>query len=761
MVQTVFPQAGRSPWRTLTNRVGLRGPARILVFRLSRDILPVASSKARVKGTWVRCIGVSHHSIRDHRHLGSLLQDARMTDSTGSDRYVMRISRMTVDKLGVRLYDRVSAVVAELIANAYDADAENVVVRVPLATLLARKNRATGEVEDYGHTIEVQDDGHGMTEKEANGHFLRVGKDRRTDPRQGSRSRQKRRPVMGRKGIGKLAPFGICKRIEILSAGGQKTDDGYPVSHFVMNYDRILTDEDTPVPMDIGDQDQTYRSTSGTTVLLIDFLPKRVPNQDTFHRQMARRFGLRQSDFTVTVEDTRNPEANPPREIGTLEIPLMEGTRVDVSEQPVALPNEQGVLPVTGWMGLAKGAYKNEEMAGVRIYARGKIVATTRAFGQSAGFTGEFTVRSYLVGEVHADWLDEDDGDDLITTDRQDILWESDYGRAFREWGAEWIRRIAAASRKPRRERVEQLFLEASGLEAKAKERFADNDIVSTALEFGKQIGRFAAEDELGDQEYVNGLVQVVLSVAPHKALMDAFETFNQEMFGEKGGIDSLLDLFSKTRIAEMASYAQIAYERVRAIRKLERVLEEGGAEDVLQRIVAEAPWLIDATWTPITVNQGLKLFERVFAAYYRQRYDEEVTFSIGHPTKRPDFTLVNLSRKLHVVEIKAVGRNFGSADWDRLHNYLEAFQDFFEENPQLTGHFPDGWVVDLVCDGVSIADRDKRTAYQHWSTQGRIERIAWNDFLARAVQANETFLDAEDRVREEAGRRETEAVSS
>ena len=137
---------------------------------------------------------------------------------------------------------------------------------------------------------------------------------------------------------------------------------------------------------------------------------------------------------------------------------------------------------------------------------------------------------------------------------------------------------------------------------------------------------------------------------------MDAFEAFNQEMFGEDGGIDSLLDLFSKTRIAEMASYAQIAYERVRAIRKLENVLEEGGAEDVLQRIVAEAPWLIDATWTPITANQSLKLFARKFAAYYKQQrpQGEEVTFSIDHPGKRPDFTLVNLSRKLHIVEIKA-----------------------------------------------------------------------------------------------------------
>ena len=133
-----------------------------------------------------------------------------MTDNTESNLYVMRISRMTVDKLGVRLYDRVSAVVAELIANAYDADAEKVVVRVPLATLLAFKNRTTGEVEGHCYLIEVEDDGHGMTREEANEHFLRVGKDRRADPKQGNCSRQKQRPVMGRKGIGKLAAFGIC-----------------------------------------------------------------------------------------------------------------------------------------------------------------------------------------------------------------------------------------------------------------------------------------------------------------------------------------------------------------------------------------------------------------------------------------------------------------------------------------------------------------------------------------------------------------------
>ncbi len=94
-----------------------------------------------------------------------------------STTYRMRISRMTVDKMGVRLYDRVSAVVAELIANAYDA--ENIRVRVPLRSLLARRNLDTRGIEEYDYVIEVEDNGHGMTPHEANEHFLWVGKDRR------------------------------------------------------------------------------------------------------------------------------------------------------------------------------------------------------------------------------------------------------------------------------------------------------------------------------------------------------------------------------------------------------------------------------------------------------------------------------------------------------------------------------------------------------------------------------------------------------
>ncbi|MCE2489589.1 MAG: ATP-binding protein, partial [Anaerolineae bacterium] len=51
-------------------------------------------------------------------------------------KYTMKISRLTIDKLGIQMYDRVSAVLAELIANAYDADATSVTVTLPFGEML-------------------------------------------------------------------------------------------------------------------------------------------------------------------------------------------------------------------------------------------------------------------------------------------------------------------------------------------------------------------------------------------------------------------------------------------------------------------------------------------------------------------------------------------------------------------------------------------------------------------------------------------------
>lgn len=142
-----------------------------------------------------------------------------------SQKYKMTISRLTVDKLGVKLYDRVSAVIAELVANSYDADATEVVITAPMDGMLARKQ--AGVLIDQGFSIEISDDGGGMLvdEKvnEVNEFYLKVGSERRNDPRRGDLSKKFGRRVMGRKGVGKLAPFGVCQAIEVISSSGEKS----------------------------------------------------------------------------------------------------------------------------------------------------------------------------------------------------------------------------------------------------------------------------------------------------------------------------------------------------------------------------------------------------------------------------------------------------------------------------------------------------------------------------------------------------------
>jgi Histidine kinase-, DNA gyrase B-, and HSP90-like ATPase len=667
--------------------------------------------------------------------------------AAGGD-YTLTISRLTIDKLGVKLYDKASAVVAELIANSYDADATEVLVELPLGTELASKDSATKQPVDKGYEITVTDNGHGMTPDEARRFYLKVGRDRRENPDQGARSRIKQRPVMGRKGIGKLSPFGICKRIEVLSSGGDEVKGkGYLTTHFFLDFDVIVQDTDAPVELETGKQDGTYRPKPGTTIRLRSFLPKRVPNREVFRRQIAVRYALADPGFLIKLRNTRE---KPPEEFNVeqFQVQLLEGSRVDVKERPVPVAEEEGapveeLLPVTGWVGLAKEAYKNEEMAGVRIYARGKIVATTRDFEQPAGFTGEFTMRSYLVGEIHADWLDDDSGEDLIRTDRQSILWDSERGRALRTWGTTLIKEVAAASRKPRRVRKSKLFMEKARIAERAAARYGEEEtVIEAAVNLGNQIGAFAAEDELADDDYVDGLAKVILAVAPHQSLVTAFKQISQQ---EDATLDELITLFGKTRIAEMASYSQIADERVRSVRELqEKINAPGASESDLQLLIASAPWLIRPDWTVLTQNQALKTFRDQFVQWWNSTHQNDpIEVAISYEKKRPDFTLIQQGQTLHLVELKAPGHAFSGADYERLQNYVSAFEDFWANHQNIVAAFSKGWRIELIADSVGITDQTQKYAYESFVQNDMVLRQNWNDFLAAAVAAHEEFLEA------------------
>ena len=113
--------------------------------------------------------------------------------------YQMRIGLNILNHLGINLYSNIPSVLAEVVANSWDADAESVKIQIDID-------------EDV---ITITDDGHGMTEKEINDRFLYVGYERRKN--QSAVTLKHKRPVMGRKGIGKLSLFSIAGKIEVQS----------------------------------------------------------------------------------------------------------------------------------------------------------------------------------------------------------------------------------------------------------------------------------------------------------------------------------------------------------------------------------------------------------------------------------------------------------------------------------------------------------------------------------------------------------------
>ena len=117
----------------------------------------------------------------------------------------MTISLNVLEHLGINLYSNVPAVLSEIVANAWDADAKLVKIDI---------NKTAG-------TITIEDDGTGMDRDGVIDRFLSVGFKRRTEL--GGTTPAGRKP-MGRKGIGKLSIFSVAQTAEIYTtAKSQRT----------------------------------------------------------------------------------------------------------------------------------------------------------------------------------------------------------------------------------------------------------------------------------------------------------------------------------------------------------------------------------------------------------------------------------------------------------------------------------------------------------------------------------------------------------
>ena len=112
--------------------------------------------------------------------------------------FSLKISPRMLELLSQDLYTNIYFVLAELIANSYDADAENVYIYIDESE------------------IRVEDDGNGMSEEEIDEGYLIIGSESRTG-KENARTKVKKRLKMGRKGVGKLAALSVSNGFKLVS----------------------------------------------------------------------------------------------------------------------------------------------------------------------------------------------------------------------------------------------------------------------------------------------------------------------------------------------------------------------------------------------------------------------------------------------------------------------------------------------------------------------------------------------------------------
>lgn len=695
-----------------------------------------------------------------------------------TNKYKMRISRLTIDKLGVKLYDKVSAVIAELVSNSYDADATEVTIEAPMGEYLASK--AGGVITYKNFEIKVTDNGIGMTPDEVNEYYLVVGAERRTDVRRGrgDTSPKFKRKVMGRKGVGKLAPFGICEVIEVLTSGGEKiqrpgaggkSETGYLTAHLILNRKDILQDTEFEYQPKNGSQDGTLRPASGTTIILKQFAYRRVSEHLTFSRQLSQRFGLPTENWKITTRDTTKMETAENYEaiLGSFSVKTMDNSKImlegpmgpnlsmeddtayravdptgeKIMEFSAGFQHDGRFYPITGWAAYSQDPYKDDLMAGIRIYCRGKIVAQTAVFNRKAGFHGEHSIRSYLVGELHADWLDEDE--DMIQTDRRDILWSHDLGQKFQDWGQKVIQKIGYLARDPMRKKTWERFVEIGQVENKIEEAFpADGHeaIKDTARELAKLLGQTIRPGEVEDIEVVAPMVQLSLTLAPHitldKKLKEAANAQNTPMAVISG-------ILRTARLAELSSFGRIAEDRLKVIERVQGLKDDPEtAEEKLQKLIQYAPWLINPQWAPITANQAFSTLRREFERFYKQKTGEEISLGDFSETgKRPDFVLSSQDNGLQIIEIKRPMHKLTNDEMDRIISYNNAMDEFL--NDPAHAEFKSIFLsfhITLVCDDLSLNGAQK-VSFNSYLNNGTLTHINWNTFLLRTKKMHEDFL--------------------
>ena len=552
--------------------------------------------------------------------------------------YKMTLSLNVYKHLGVGLYSNVPSVLSEVIANAWDADAEHVEIRVDV------KNGK----------IEIKDDGIGMSQEDANDKYLHIGYERRKA--EGKSTTAKGRKVMGRKGIGKLSLFSIAKTIEVYS----KTEDGQPHG-FRMSADRIEKDLENGMegdyePESVPPLEGTER---GTTILVSDMKRDLVKTTKALRKRLARRFSIIGSNkrFEITINGKLVTIQD--RDYGNrLEYVWTFGNRNEwTPSSPVikeyfergGRTNKSG-YEISGWIGTAETSGKlkdsdtDESINKIIVMVRDKLALEDilKEFAEGGMYT------KYIMGEIHADFLDIDGVEDISTTDRQRIIEEDPRYVVLKEKVQSELRHIQNKWTDLRNDEGHRTALAIPNIREWYGGLSADHKAAAKNL-FGR-INRMPIDDmDTKRQLFVAGIL--AFENLKLRGMLHRLENV------DISNLDALREVFIQLDDLEANAYYQITKERLEVIRKLNEHVEANMKEKAIQEFLFDHLWLLDPSWERAAKTEVME--RRVESAF------EKVSAGLTEEQRasRLDIKYTTTGNKHVIVELKRPEVSLKTAD--------------------------------------------------------------------------------------------------
>lgn len=397
----------------------------------------------------------------------------------------LKFDPKTIEHLGVKMYSTLPPALAEIISNAYDADASEVVVE-----FLEQNGTPTA--------ITITDNGIGMSLHDIQTKFLVIGRNRRQIDGDKPSVKFQRLPT-GKKGLGKLALFGIAKSITV------DTIQDKLRNRFHLNYEDLLASNEVYNPkIDITDRKTTNDS---KTIIQLNELKRRSSfDLEAIADSLARIF-IVDSNFQIKLKDNKGRE-----------IFISEERRYGKIEQQFTWSEDDLILNDSPYFGKVKVFLTTGKtpippasgLRGIALFSRGKLVNAPEYFSDST--SSHFY--QYLTGWIKADFIDLLD-EDVISTNRQALNWDQPEMSVFRKFLAEIISRVGQDWRKKRSNKKDQDIQKFTGIN---KEQWF------STLPEDVRVSVEAIVKNMGDSEEVSEtfgpVVQALYAIIPEYPLL-------------------------------------------------------------------------------------------------------------------------------------------------------------------------------------------------------------------------------------------------